>query len=287
MNQTHLVFLFVIITAGAAVVAIFTGYAVPGFLAAGISCILLIVATVYDRQTSRLEDNIMKTGLIQQYLISNFTVDRSTIHYLKRLLKEDYNLDVTTDQLTSAIQKEQTRREIELEEEELADFKNKFFIGKKPESLEEYIKQFVSIFGRGSVRNVYYLKKLLDENNVSYTEREGFEDKIIALKNLIEEEIERRGGSPRKEDQMTVSVCPKCGNEYPKVLLFCPFCEEGTTKQSEPAEDTVYCPSCSRPMVRSILKKEGTFVKGYQCRNLKCLYEMTYEEAHNTQRSVG
>lgn len=287
MNQTHLVFLFVVITAGAAVVAIYTGYTVPGFLAAGISCVLLIVATVYDRQSSKLEDKIMKTGLIQQYLISNFTVDQSTIHYLKRLFKEDYNLDVTGDQLVTAIQKEQTRREIELEEEEFTDFKNKFFIGKKPESLEEYIKQFVSVFGRGSVRNVYYLKKLLDENNVSYTEREGFEDKIIALKNLIEEEIERRGGSPRKEDQMTVSICPRCGNEYPKVLLFCPFCEEETTKQSEPAGEIVYCPRCSRPMVRSILKKEGTFVKGYQCRNLKCLYEMTYEEAHNTQRSVG
>jgi hypothetical protein len=287
MNQTHLIFLFVTITAGAAVVAISTGYTVPGFLAAGISCALLIVATVYDRQTSRLEDRIMKTGLIQQYLISNFTVDQSTIHYLKRLLKEDYNLDVTTDQLTSAIQKEQTRREIELEEEEFTDFKNKFFIGKKPESLEDYIKQFVSVFGRGSVRNVYYLKKLLDENNVNYTEKEGFEDKIIALKNVIEEEIERRGGSPRKEDQMTVSICPRCGNEYPKVLLFCPFCEEETAKQSEPAGEIVYCPRCSRPMVRSILKKEGTFVKGYQCRNLKCLYEMTYEEAHNTQRSVG
>ncbi|MGC1122057.1 MAG: hypothetical protein WBA22_13285 [Candidatus Methanofastidiosia archaeon] len=287
MNQTHLVLLFVVITAGAAVVAIYTGYSVLGFLAAGISCVLLIVATVYDRYTSKLEDKIMKTGLIQQYLISNFTVDQSTIHYLKKLFKEDYNLDVTGDQLVSAIQKEQTRREMELEEEEFTDFKNKFFVGKKPESLEEYIKQFVSVFGRGSVRNVYYLKKLLDENDVNYTEEEGFEDKIIALKNLIEKEIERRGGSPRKEDQMTVSVCPRCGNEYPKVLLFCPFCEEETTKQSEPAGEMVYCPRCNRPMVRSILKKEGTFVKGYQCRNLKCLYEMTYEEAHNTERGVG
>ena len=260
---------------------IYLGHAVPGFAAAGIICAFLVVITVYIKYYPGIDEKISKTGLIQQYLLSNFTVDQSTLDYLKKLLKEDYNLTVTVEQLKSAIEKEQTRRELELEKEELHDFRNKFFIGKRPETLEEYIKKFVTVFGRGSMRNVYYLKKVLDEGNIFYSDKEEFTDKIIILKNLIEEEIQQRGGPPRKEVHLTVTVCPQCGNEYPDGLLFCPFCEEETTKVSEPVHE-MCCPHCNNPMVKSILKRNGKFVKGYQCRNLKCLYEITDEESHNT-----
>lgn len=282
MNRIYFALIFIFAAASSAAAAIYYRHPYVGFVAAGTACIIVAAATVYTKYVTRIEDKILKTGLIQQYLISNFTVDQSTIEYLKRLLKEDYNLNVTTSQLTSAIEKEQTKRELKLENEELSDFKNKFFIDTKPETITQYITQFVTVFGRGSVRNIYYLKKILDENHISYSEKDGFTDKIVALKNLIEAEIERRGGLPKKEEKITANVCPKCGNEYPDVLLFCPFCEQETQKVVEPSGDTVYCPQCNKVMVRSILKKGKTFVKGYQCRNLKCLYEITYEEAHNT-----
>jgi hypothetical protein len=139
----------------------------------------------------------------------------------------------------------------------------------------------VTVFGRGSARNVYYLKKVLDQERIPYSDNPEFTDRIIALKNLIEQEIERRGGSPQKKVKVTYKVCPTCKNEYPDVLLYCPFCEQGTQKVAEP-ENIVYCPQCNNPMVRSILKKDGTYIKGFQCRNLKCLYEITYEESQNT-----
>lgn len=280
MKPTYVV-LFVFIATILVVSAIYFGYTVSGFAGAGILCVLLVIITVYIRYYPRIDEKILQTGLIQQYLLSNFTIDQSTLMYLQKLLKEDYNLTVTTEQLVSAIEKEQTRRELELEEEELNDFKNKFFTGEAPEALEDYIRKFVTVFGRGSVRNVYYLKKVLDEPSISYSDKEEFTDRIIALKNLIEEEIQRRGGPPRKEVHPTVTVCPKCGNEYPDGLLYCPFCEEGTTKVTEPVHE-MYCPHCNNFMVRSILKRNGKFVKGYQCRNLKCLYEITDEESHNT-----
>jgi hypothetical protein len=277
----YLALIFIFAALGSAVTAIYYGHVFTGFAAAVTACIIVAAATVYTTYTTRIEDKIFKTGLVQQYLISNFTVDQSTLEYLKKLLKEDYNLTVTTKQLTSAIEKEQTKRELELENDELSDFKNKFFIDTAPETVSQYITQFVTVFGRGSVRNIYYLKKVLDQNNISYTDKDGFTDKIVALKNLIEAEIEKRGGPPKKEEKITVRLCPTCGNEYPSVLLFCPFCEEGTHKVVEPL-DVVYCPQCNKVMVRSILKKGSTFVKGYQCRNLKCLYEMPYDKAHNT-----
>ncbi len=273
--------IFIFVAASSAAAAIYYGHSYTGFAAAGIACIIVAAATMYTKYVTRIEDKILRTGLIQQYLISNFTMDQSTIEYLKRLLKEDYSLNITTKQLTSAIEKEQTKRELELENEELSDFKSKFFIDTKPETLTQYIAQFVTVFGRGSVRNVYYLKKVLDQDNISFSDKDGFIDKIVALKNLIEAQIERRGGPPKKEEKITVNVCPTCGNEYPAVLLFCPFCEQETQKVVEPS-GVVYCPRCNKVMVRSILKKGNTFVKGYQCRNLKCLYEITYEEAHNT-----
>jgi hypothetical protein len=260
--------------------AIYLGYAVPGFVGAGIICVLVLVLTFYTRYSS-IEEKIFETGLIQQYLLSNFTIDQSTLTYLQKLLQEDYHLTVTTEQLVSAIEKEQTRRELEREEEEFIDFKTKFFIGKESDTLEEFVKQFVTVFGRGSMRNVYYLKKVLDEKGVSYSDKSGFTDRIVDIKNMIEDETQRRGGPVRKETQVTITVCPTCGNEYPDVLLFCPFCERETTKVSEPVHEK-FCPHCSKPMVRSILKRDNTFLKGYQCRNLKCLYEITDEESHNT-----
>lgn len=276
-------FLFIVAATGSAVMAIFAGYTILGFVAAAAACAVLVGITVYTTSAAKPEQKILKTGLVQQYLLSNFTIDESTILYLKKLLKEDYGLDVTKKQVLSAIEKEQTKRELKLEQEELQDFKNKFYIeGKKPETLQEYISQFVSVFGRGSVRNVYYLKKMLEQNNISYTDKKEFTDKIIVLRNLIEKEIEQRGGTPQKKVRITVNVCPECGNEYPEMLLYCPFCKKETQKVEEPHE-VVYCPKCNRPMVRSILKKGNTYVKGYQCRNLKCLYEITYEKAHNAQ----
>jgi hypothetical protein len=283
MNRIYSALLFVFAAAVFSAATIHVGYTTLGFLAAGTACAVFVAITIYTRYTSKVEDTILQTGLIQHYLLSNFTADQSTLQYLKKLLEEDYNLTVTTEQLTSAIEKEQTRREIELEKEELSDFKNKFFIKEKaPETLEEYIKQFVAVFGRGSVRNVYYLKKVLDEENISYSDTDEFTDTIVALKNLIEAEVVSRGGEPKKEEKTIVNVCSVCGNEYPKVLLFCPFCEQETTKIVEPSHDVLYCPQCNKPMIRSILKRDGKFVKGYQCRNLKCLYEMTYEESQNT-----
>lgn len=280
MNRTFpflLIFIATVLVAG----TIYAGYTLPGFVGAAAACIVLVAITVYKRVYTRIEDKILKTELIQQYLLSNFTVDQSTLTYLQRLLKEDYSLTVTAEQLISAIEKEQTKRELEIEREELSDFKNKFYIGEPPTTLQEYIQQFVTVFGRGSTRNVYYLKKVLDEEKIDYSNKKEFTDKIIVLKNLIETEIEKRGGPPRKEMQITCKVCPTCKNEYPDVLLYCPFCEQETTKGVEPMHE-VYCPQCNRPMVKSILKRDNTFVKGYQCRNLKCLYEITYEEAHNT-----
>ena len=279
MNRTSL-FLFILFTA-IMVTAIYLGYAVPGFVGAGIACMILVGFTLYTKYFPRTEDKIIKTGLISQYLLSNFTIDQSTLTYLQRLLKEDYHLTVTPEQLISAIEKEQTRREIEHDREELSDFENKFFVGKKPQTLEEYIKQFVSVFGRGSMRNVYYLKRILDEEGVSYSDSLEFTDKIVDIRNMIEEEVQRRGGPPRKEPTVTVTVCPVCQNEYPDVLLYCPFCERETTKVSEPVHE-VYCPQCSKPMVRSILLRGTTYVKGYQCRNLQCLYEVADDEPHNT-----
>lgn len=276
--------MFIFIAAPLMGVLIYLGYTLAGFLLAGIVCVLIVVITVREKYSSGIEEKILKTGLIQQYLLSNFTVDQSALNYIKKLLQEDYSLTVANDQLISIIEKEQTQRELELEKEEFTDFKNKFFITQKPpETLQDYIKQFVTVFGRGSVRNVYYLKKVLDEESVSFSEETGFTDRIVTLKNLIETEIQRRGGSSKKDDQVTVKVCFTCGNEYPGVLLFCPFCERETTPISELQKDVVFCPQCNRPMVRSILKKNGKFVKGYQCRNLKCLYEITDEESNNTQ----
>lgn len=282
MNRTYAL-VFIVAATLLAAAAIYFGYPFYGFFSAGAACAAVVVTTAYATYVSRVEEKILKTGLVQQYLISRFTADQSTIDYLKKLLREDYNLKVTSEQLVSAIEKEQTRKELEMEKEELTDFKNKYYIGEKaPETLDDHIRQFVTVFGRGSVRNVYYLKKVLEEKNINCAEKGEFTDKIIALKNLIEAEIERRGGSAKKEEQVTINVCPICGNEYPQVLLFCPFCEKETTKVAEPLLKVVCCPQCGKPMVRSILKKEGRFLKGYQCRNLKCLYEMTYEEPHNT-----
>jgi hypothetical protein len=263
---------------------IYTGYTTLGFLTAGIVCCILVAITILQRHESTSEEKILQTGLIQQYLLSNFTIDQSTLNYIKKILSEDFKLSVTTDQLISAIEKEQTTRELEIEEEEFTDFKNKFFITQNPpENLHDYIKQFVTVFGRGSVRNIYYLKRVLDEASLPFSKNDAFTDKIVELKNLIEKEIQRRGGSSKKEDRVVVKVCPTCGNEYPSVLLFCPFCERETHSASEHRQDIVYCPRCTRPMIRSILKKNGKFVKGYQCRNLKCLYEITDEESDNTQ----
>jgi hypothetical protein len=263
---------------------IYTGHTTAGFFTAGIASCILVVITILQRYGSTSEEKILRTGLIQQYLLSNFTIDQSTLDYIKKILAEDFNLSVTTDQLISAIEREQTKRELEIEEEELVDFKNKFFITQKtPENLQNYIKQFVTVFGRGSVRNVYYLKKVLDEASIPFSEHDAFTNKIVVLKNLIEKEIQRRGGSEKKEDRVVVKVCPTCGNEYPSVLLFCPFCEREPHSVSEHRQDVIYCPRCNKPMVRSILKKNGIFVKGYQCRNLQCLYEITDEESHNTQ----
>jgi hypothetical protein len=282
MNRMYPILLIVAAT-GSAVIAIFAGYTMMGFVAAAAACAVMVGTTVYTTSIAKPEEKILETGLVQQYLLSNFTIDESTIQYLKKLLKEDYDLNVTKKQLTLAIEKEQTRRELELENEELQDFENKFYIQEKhPKTLEEYISQFVTVFGRGSVRNVYYLKKVLEHTKISYTDEKEFTDQIIALKNLIEKEIERRGGTPAKEVHITINVCPECGNEYPEMLLYCPFCKKETQIIEEPYE-VVYCPKCNRPMVRSILKKGNTYVKGYQCRNLKCLYEITYEKAHNAQ----
>ena len=279
MNRTVPILL---ISLGTVIVisAIYLGYAVHGFVGAGIICVLVLGLTSYT-SSPPMEEKIIKTGLIQQYLLSNFTIDQSTLTYLKKLLKEDYHLTATTEQLVSAIEREQTRRELEHEEEEFLDFKTKFFIGKEPETLEEFKKQFVTVFGRGSMRNIYYLKKVLDEKRFSYSDKAELTDRIVDLKNLIEGEIQRRGGPAKKEMHITITVCPTCENEYPDVLLFCPFCERETTKASEPVHER-FCPHCSKPLVRSILKRDNTFVKGYQCRNLKCLYEITDEESHNT-----
>lgn len=279
MNRTH--FLSIFIATVLVAVTIYSGYTVPGFVGAGAACIVLVAFTVYKTYYTRVEDKISKTELIQQYLLSNFTIDQSTLTYLQKLLKEDYRLTVTAEQLLTAIEKEQTKRELKIEREELSDFKNKFYIGREPETLQEYIKQFVTVFGRGSMRNVYYLKKVLDEEQIPYSPHKEFTDKIIVLKNLIEAEIQKRGGPPRKEVQITCKVCPTCKNEYPDVLLYCPFCEQETKKDTEPVHE-VYCPQCNKPMVKSILKRDNTYVKGYQCRNLKCLYEISYEEAQNT-----
>ena len=282
--RPYLVLLSIFIATGFVAVTIYAGYTTLGFLGAGGACAVLIILTVSSRYGTKIEDKILKTELIQQYLLSNFTIDHTTLSYLQKLLREDYSITVTTEQLLSAIEKEQTKRELELEKEELSDFQNKFFIGENlPETLEEYVKQFVTVFGRGSVRNVYYLKKILDEENISYSEKKEFTDRIIALKNLVEAEIERRGGSVKREEKATVRVCSTCGNEYPDVLLYCPFCEQETIKVPEQLQDVVYCPRCNRPMVRSILRKDSKFVKGYQCRNLKCLYEISYEESKNAQ----
>ncbi len=277
-------FLFILIAVILMGILMYMGYTTPGFIIAGIMCGILVIMTVYHRYTSGMEEKILKTGLIQQYLLSNFTIDQSALNYIQKLLKEDYNITVPPSQLRSVIEKEQTQRELELEREELADFKNKFFIDNRaPQTLQDYIKQFVTVFGRGSMRNIYYLKKMLDEASISFSTEKEFTDRIVSLKNLIEKEIQHRGGSARKEEQVTVKVCPTCGNEYPGVLLFCPFCEKETERISEYQKDTVYCPRCNKPMVRSILKRDGTFVKGYQCRNLKCLYEITDEESNNSQ----
>lgn len=284
MRRIYLLLLFILIATASVVGTIHAGYTVPGLLGAGAACAILIGVTIHTMYSAKIEDRILETGLVQQYLLSNFTVDQSTLSYLKKLLKEDYSLRVTTEQLLSAIEKEQTRREVELEKEELLDFKNKFFVGQSPpETLEQCIKQFVSIFGRGSMRNIYYLKKSLDEQKIPYTQEEGFTDKIVALENMIETEVIRRGGPPRREEKITLKTCPECGNEYPEGLLYCPFCEQGTARTSELVHDVVYCPQCHGPMVRSILKRDGKFVRGYQCRNLKCLYEVTYEESQNAQ----
>jgi len=283
MNRIYHILLFIFIATISVVLTIHFGYTVLGFAEAGAACAVLVAVTVYGAYYSRIEDRILQTGLIQQYLLSNFTIDQSTLTYLQKLLKEDYNITVNTEQLTSAIEREQVRRELELEKEELSDFKNKFCIGEQPETLEEYIERFVTVFGRGSVRNVYYLKRVMDEAGISYSEKEEFTDKIVALRNLIEVEIERRGGPPKKEVEVTCKVCPTCGNEYPDVLLFCPFCKRETARVSEPVHEVIYCPQCKKPMVRSILKKDGKFVKGYQCRNLKCLYEITNEESQDAQ----
>jgi hypothetical protein len=282
MNRTFVILLFIFIATAGVAGTIYSGYTMPGFVGAGAACLILVVLTVRTALPTKIEDNILKTEVIQQYLLSNFTTDQSTLTYLQKLLREDYNLDVTPEQLLSAIEKEQTKRELESEKEELSDFKNKFFIGKKPQTLDEYIKKFVTVFGRGSARNVYYLKKVLDHQRIPYSDNPEFTDKIIALKNFIEQEIERRGGPPQKKVEVTYKVCPTCKNEYPDVLLYCPFCEQETQKITEP-ENMVYCPQCNKPMVRSILKRNGTYMKGFQCRNLKCLYEITYEESQNTQ----
>lgn len=290
MDRTYVGFILIFIAAGVVAVTIYLGYTTPGFMAAGAACVVLVYMTLRRTYTTRIEDTILKTGLIQQYLLSNFTIDESALTYLQKLLKEDYNITVNKKQLLPVIENEQTRRELELEKEELHDFKNKYFIGEnEPETMEEYIKQFVTVFGRGSPRNVYYLMKVLDGKGIVYSEEKEFTEKIIALKNLIEAEVIKRGGLPKKEEQVTVTVCSRCGNEYPKVLLFCPFCEgekEGGKEAKaihvlEPLK-VVYCPQCHKPMVRSILKRDNKFAKGFQCRNLKCLYEMTYEESQNT-----
>lgn len=279
MNRTVFVLLILLGTVFV-ISAIYLGYAVQGFVGAVLICVLVLVLTSYTSY-SPIEEKIIKTGLIQQYLLSNFTIDQSTLTYLQKLLQEDYHLTTTTEQLISAIEKEQTRRELEHEQEEFLDFKTKFLIGKEPETLDEFVKQFVTVFGRGSMRNVYYLKKMLDAKKVSYSDKSEFTDKIVDIKNVIEKEIMRRGGPGRKETQVTITVCPTCGNEYPDVLLFCPFCEKETMKVSEPVHEE-FCPQCSKPLVRSILKRDNTFVKGYQCRNLKCLYEIADDESHNT-----
>lgn len=284
MKRIYLVLLSILIVTVFVASTIYAGHTLLGFMGAGFACVILVAVTFYRRFSARIEDKILSTGLIQQYLLSNFTIDQSTLSYIKKLLKEDYKITVTTEHLLSAIEKEQTMRELELEREELSDFQNKFFIGEPlPETLEEYIKQFVTVFGRGSVRNLYYLKRVLEEKSIAYAQEKDFTDRVIALKNLIEAEIERRGGPAKKEEKTTVRTCPTCGNQYPDVLLYCPFCEQEPTEVAELLEDVVYCPQCNKPMVRSILKREGTFIKGYQCRNLKCLYEIPYEESHNTQ----
>lgn len=283
MKRIFPVFMFIFTAAVLAGILIYLGYTLAGFLLTGIVCVIIVIITIRERYSSGIEDKILKTGLLQQYLLSNFTIDQSTLNYITKLLKEDYNLIIANDQLLSIIEKEQTQRELELEKEEFSDFKNKFFITQKsPETLQDYIKQFVTVFGRGSVRNVYYLKKVLDEGALSFSEEESFTDKIVALKNLIENEIQRRGGSSRKEEQVTGKVCNTCGNEYPSVLLFCPFCERETAPVSGSQNEVVFCPQCNRPMVRSILKKNGKFIKGYQCRNLKCLYEIADEESNDS-----
>jgi hypothetical protein len=282
MNRTFVILLFIFIVTAGTAGTIYSGYTIPGFVGAGVACLILVVLTVRTTTLpTKIEDSISKTEVIQQYLLSNFTTDQSTLTYLQKLLKEDYNLTVTPEQLISAIEKEQTKRELESEKEELSDFKNKFFIGKKPQTLDEYVKKFVTVFGRGSARNVYYLKKVLDQQRIPYSDNPEFTDKIIALKNLIEQEIERRGGPSQKKVNVTYKVCPTCKNEYPDVLLYCPFCEQEPQRVAEP-ENMVYCPQCNKPMVRSILKRNGTYIKGFQCRNLKCLYEITYEESQNT-----
>lgn len=284
MKQIYLVLVSILIVTGFVASTIYAGHTLSGFMGAGFACAVLVAVTLYRRYGARIEDRILETGLIRQYLLSNFTIDQSTLSYIKKLLKEDYDMTATTEQLLSAIEREQTTRELELEEEELSDFRNKFFIREPlPETLEEYINQFVTVFGRGSVRNLYYLKRVLEEQNIAYSQQKDFTDRIIALKNLIEAEIKRRGGPAKKEEKTTVRTCPACGNEYPDVMLYCPFCEQEPTEVAELLEDVVYCPQCNRPMVRSILEREGKFIKGYQCRNLKCLYEIPYEESHNTK----
>lgn len=281
MDRTYLGLLLIFTAAIVVAFTIYAGYIYPGFFAAGAACGILLVITLHRTLKARIEEKILRTGLIQQYLVSNFTVDESTLNYLIKLLREDYHLTVSTPQLLSAIEKEQTARELEREKEELQDFKSKFYIKEVLPTVDEYVKQFVTVFGRGSPRNVYSFMKVLEEKDITFTQEKEFTDRVIALKNLVEAEIEERGGAPKKEEHITVTVCPTCGNEYPRVLLFCPFCERKTTPVSAPRGDVVYCPQCKSPMVRSILKKGDTYVKGYQCRNLKCLYEVTHDEPHH------